>query len=301
MKKLVVLLLCMLLVVPAAFAMDVNFQGIVGQQITLGPDGAGTNVWGLSKSRLIMTGKANDDVSVFVMTKLDTASIDLDYAWIDVNAFGGMIRYGQMIISPSNWGGGIYQTNTFAMYTAVLGKGIGYASEIANVKYMIGNLGGLISDDEAKNYVLNMATKLADIPVGATVFVNSKEISGENEYGLAVEVEGSYTIDALTLKGQFFMDLNDNAAVIKGYGPTVAQQLVALYGSYAYGQGNVYVDYVLGLNDDTNFFGKESEIKGGVSYNLAQGVTLFGEAALTTLFGADDADGSTNFGIQTMF
>ncbi|HAR64101.1 MAG: hypothetical protein DKM50_12835 [Candidatus Margulisiibacteriota bacterium] len=302
MKKTGIITLALGLVFTAsAFAADITASGVLVQSLQVGSkrQAAVADTYGFGKSRLTLNLKADDKVSVTYIGKLES-NLSMDYIYADILTDLGKVRAGVIYDQIANFGGGIYQTNTFLANTTTKEKGLALYTKLANVNIGIFNILAPIEAQTTRVYGAKLDTTMDALYLGAVV----KSAATKNKLGLAAEVEASYKIGAGKISAQYYTDLNNNSAVLF-QGEAKKQAFLGLYGEYnlasliGYGVG-VYADYVGAANTDTVSPWAQSQSKIGAKYSVNPKATVYYEL-VSTKFKNVDAVGTSGLGLQINF
>ena len=306
MKKFGIATLALGLVLSAsAYAADISASGTVVQSLQTGGKTADTAAYGFGKSRITLNLKADDKVSVTYIAKVES-NLDADYIFADIKTDLGLLRVGTIYECHANYGGGIYQTNTLLGLTVSKGTGIGFYTKYDKYNIGIFNITAPLAQNATKVYGAKVDTSYGDLTVGAV----AKTAVNDDNNGASIEVEGSYKIGAGKVSAQYYMDLNDNGAVLMPSLATVVNNVqlatkkrsyLGIFGEYNVGYGvGVYGDYVMALNDDTKTAWQDNQLKAGASYALNAKSTLYAELQSNTEKDAD-AVYTSSLGLQVKF
>lgn len=291
MKKIGILAIACFILPSSIFAAELTMKGAFTEILKVSGSPASTNAYSLGKGRLDFKLKINDQSSFTVESKIEGADgFAIDYAFLDVTAFDGKLRFGTQTDGIANMSGGYYRTSTFQNLARNKTLGVGYYTTIEGVNLSVVNLNGAIDKDVQKVYVAKADTKFEDW----TVSVMAKYGAKNDATGIALEGEATYKLGHLKLSGQYYTDLSDGAAVAF-MGKTKAQAYLGLYGVYDLGIGTVYTDYVTAANDDTKntTWKNEYEWLVGASYSLNPDVKLYAELAYLKPINSDIKSSST--------
>lgn len=301
MKKLSIALAIASLAASTAFAADLSVSGTVVDTHQLGGVGSSAAAYSFGKSRVIFSMKADDKVSVTYIGTVDTASLNKDYAYADITNDFGKLRVGTIYQNIANFGGGLYQTNTFLAKTVCKAPGISLSTKVADYNINLFNINSAIGADALKVYGVKADTVMSGVNLAVVAQAAIKnDASDKMQTGPAIELEASTKIADAKLSGQVYTELNDNAAIARS--ATKKATYIGLYGEYDLSNVtmkgcSVYADYVSGSGDGRAL---DSELKIGVNHACNAKTTLNLEAK-SVKGTTGDAVGSTAFGVQVKF
>ncbi|MDD5456493.1 MAG: hypothetical protein PHV30_05610 [Candidatus Margulisbacteria bacterium] len=288
MKKVLVLSLIALFAISMAYEPKFAANVIYSISGSSGSSFAAPDSVGLGKSRITITSKVSDMTSLVWITK-PFSSQDEDYFFVDTITAIGKLRIGNQRLGIANYGGGVYETNTFLSQVYFKSIGVAYMTNIGDTKLNVLAAGGY--NNTTSKLGARAITKMGDMNLAgyALLFLNGSTSA------TAVGVDADTNIAGFGLAGQAYMELGDSGASLLKSGSTAARTFGAAYVSYILPGMNVklFGDLVMALSDGAKAsWGYKTNIKVGASMPLNTETRIFADLTMTT----DKNDATANSG-----
>lgn len=302
MKRIIGLSLCLMLIVPAAFAGQISINGYLTQGVQLGGEllnnekaGSVDDTYTFGKSRLKMTF-TNDNIKGYVESDLATAAGTLKYVWAETKIGMGTLRVGKQAFAVSNWGGGLAGTSTFWGYANLYDNGMSYMTDIAGYKVAFANTTSLFADTPDNvispikaGYAVRVNKNIMGVDAG--LFLANKADNDDSDWGMAIEASKAF--GALLLQGQYWAEDKEYSAAAG------AATITSLYATYDLGWGDVYLTQ--DMSGTTTEAKKNTSSQIGVDYCLAKNMMLNVNATGASVYNEASVDWTTAMGIQANF
>lgn len=304
MKKIIGLALCLMLIVPAAFAGDFSVKGYLTQFVTLGSEdlnsekGSGTDdAYAFGKSRLQMT-YMNDNIKGYIELDASTGANGIPgykYAWAESKALGGTLRVGLLALAAGNWGGGLSATSTFWGYANVYGNGLMYTTTLFGQKVTFANTDAFLPDGPKNatrtnsEYAMKMNRTCMGVDMGLLV----KSVNNQDVGGLAFALEASKAFGPLLAQAQYYAEDKEVDAALG------ARTITAAYLTYDLGFGDVYLTH--NMTGTTTEAKKTTATEIGMDYTVEKNLILNVGATMASAYNEADTDSTTFMGLQANF